>query len=149
MNAPDKQSSLAAVDPVTIEIVKGALRATQAEMETLLRAQGNLWERKQVSFLADGSISQITVNNIGDTTSRSAKGFEAEVILNPTPGWRIALNAAKQQAVLDNYMPGLTAFYANFLDAYVAKWVALETRWSAIRGPTANSHLALWHRGFG
>jgi N-methylhydantoinase B len=36
MNAPDKQSSLAAVDPVTIEIVKGALRATQAEMETLL-----------------------------------------------------------------------------------------------------------------
>ena len=124
-------------------------RQAYAEMETLLRAQGNLWERKQVSFLADGSISQITVNNIGDTTSRSAKGFEAEVILNPTPGWRIALNAAKQQAVLDNYMPGLTAFYANFLDAYVAKWVALETRWSAIRGPTANSHLALWHRGFG
>lgn len=36
MNAPEKQLLRAEVDPVTIEIVKGALRATQAEMETLL-----------------------------------------------------------------------------------------------------------------
>jgi N-methylhydantoinase B len=36
MSASEQTLSRPAIDPVTIEIVKGALRATQAEMETLL-----------------------------------------------------------------------------------------------------------------
>jgi N-methylhydantoinase B len=36
MTAPQKQLLRADIDPVTVEIVKGALRATQAEMETVL-----------------------------------------------------------------------------------------------------------------
>ncbi|MDA0350534.1 MAG: hypothetical protein O3C20_24415, partial [Verrucomicrobia bacterium] len=97
-----------------------------SELETILRTQGNLWDKKEISFLSDGSIQQITVNNIGDTTSVAAKGFEAELILNPTPNWRIALNAAKQKAILDNYMPALTNFYDNFYNPYVTKYGDLE-----------------------
>lgn len=96
-----------------------------SEMDTLLRAQGNLYQNKEISFNEDGTVSQVT-ENISDTSDVAAKGFEAEIILNPTPNWRIALNLAKQEAALDRFMPFLTDFFENFYNPYVAKWGQLE-----------------------
>jgi len=113
-------------------------RQAYSELEAILRAQGDLWDNKEIEFLPDGTIEQITVNNMGDTTSIAAKGFEAEIVLNPTDNWRIAINAAKQQTVLDNYMPALSDFYDNFYNPFVSKFGSLENgRPAQINNPDA------------
>jgi hypothetical protein len=45
---------------------------------------------------------------ITDTNDIESRGFEAEIILNPTRSWRVAVNAAKQETILNNIAPTLT-----------------------------------------
>lgn len=42
-----------------------------------------------------------------DTTDFTAKGWEAEIVFNPTPNWRILANIAKQETTQTNAQPGL------------------------------------------
>jgi hypothetical protein len=52
------------------------------------------------------------VPNLGDTQDVVGKGTELELIYNPTPGWRLALNVANQETIVDNYAPRLEALWA-------------------------------------
>jgi hypothetical protein len=45
---------------------------------------------------------------VTDTNDIESRGFEAEIILNPTRNWRVAVNAAKQETILNNIAPTLT-----------------------------------------
>jgi hypothetical protein len=57
----------------------------------------------------DGSSNTQAAGNVVDTQDIEARGFEAELVYNPTPNWRIAFNAAKQETILTNIMPRITA----------------------------------------
>jgi len=56
----------------------------------------------------DGSSKTQWAGNITDTQDIDAKGFEGEIIFNPTRNWRIAFNAARQETVLTNVAPRLS-----------------------------------------
>lgn len=57
----------------------------------------------------DGSSQTQFAGNVTDTQDVASRGFEAELIFNPTRNWRLAFNAAKQETVLTNIMPRVTA----------------------------------------
>ena len=70
-----------------------------------------LKEAYNYRLASDGSIDTQWAGQITDTNDIAAKGFEAEIIVNPTKSWRIAFNAAQQQTVLTNIAPRLTALF--------------------------------------
>ena len=59
-------------------------------------------------LLADGNVKTQWAGNITDTQDIDAKGFEGEIIFNPTRNWRIAFNAARQETILTNVAPRLS-----------------------------------------
>ena len=56
----------------------------------------------------DGASQTQAAGNVVDTQDIESRGFEAEIIYNPTRNWRIAFNAAKQETILTNIMPRIT-----------------------------------------
>lgn len=63
--------------------------------------------------LPDGGVATQWAGQITDTQDIVSKGFEAELIFNPTRNWRIAFNAAQQETTLSNVAPRLTALLNN------------------------------------
>ncbi len=61
----------------------------------------------------DGASQTQWAGAITDTQDIDSKGFEAELIYNPTRSWRIAFNAAQQETVLTNIAPRLTKLVDN------------------------------------
>lgn len=57
---------------------------------------------------ADGRSLTQWAGAITDNNDIESRGFEAEIILNPTRNWRIAFSAASQETVLTNIAPALT-----------------------------------------
>lgn len=61
--------------------------------------------------------TEVEFNNIiglQSTTDRVAEGFEIELVANPTPNWRIALNVGKQETVRSNSAPVITPIIEQF-----------------------------------
>lgn len=63
---------------------------------------------------ADGFSIIQSGGNVRDTQDIEGRGFEAEITLNPTPSWRIAFNAAKQETILTNIAPRFDALLESF-----------------------------------
>jgi outer membrane receptor protein involved in Fe transport len=68
-------------------------------------------------FQVSGSAPNLQVTHLSapptggsDTTDLTAKGFELELVYNPTPNWRILANVAKQQTVRSNILPFLKQY---------------------------------------
>ncbi|MDO8542030.1 MAG: TonB-dependent receptor plug domain-containing protein [Opitutaceae bacterium] len=82
-------------------------RAARASMESYLTDE--LKTAYNFKVLADGSNTILgDPRGVSDTNDIEAKGFEAELTFNPTPNWRIAFNAARQETILTDIAPGLT-----------------------------------------
>ncbi|GAB5561261.1 MAG: hypothetical protein SynsKO_29080 [Synoicihabitans sp.] len=75
-----------------------------------------------------GSVTQ-WAGAITDTQDIDAKGFEAEIIYNPTRSWRIAFNAAQQETVLTNIAPRLTDLLNDVWIPHLAQFGHLD--WNA------------------
>ncbi|HEY1109003.1 MAG TPA: hypothetical protein VGE76_10235, partial [Opitutaceae bacterium] len=86
---------------------------------------------------SDGSSLTQAAGPIADTTDIEARGFEAELVLNPTRQWRIALNAAKQETVNTNIAPGLTAFLNDIWLPHLAQYGDLD--WNAPAEPVSGN----------
>lgn len=71
--------------------------------------------------LEDGGVNTQWAGAITDTQTISSKGMEAEIILNPTKSWRIAINAAKQQTVLTDFAPRLEKIIEDFWAPHLAE----------------------------
>lgn len=56
---------------------------------------------------ANGYYARSDIPNLGDTQDTDGTGTEVELVFNPTPGWRMALNVANQKTVIANYAPRL------------------------------------------
>ena len=97
--------------------------------------------KESYNFLeaADGGNSTQFPGMITDLQDITAKGFEADITLNPTPNWRIAFNAAKQETALTNIAPRLTSLLNNVWLPHLAKFGDLD--WDRpvepVSGPTA------------
>ncbi len=75
---------------------------------------------------ADGTSLTQWAGTITDTNDITSRGFEAELILNPTRNWRLALNAAKQETVLTHIAPGLTERLEQVWLPHLAKYGDLD-----------------------
>jgi hypothetical protein len=74
----------------------------------------------------DGGSQTQWAGAITDTNDIKARGFEAEITLNPTRNWRISLNAAKQETILTNIAPALTSLLDKIWVPHLAKYGDLD-----------------------
>ncbi len=89
---------------------------------------------------ADGSSSTQNTGTITDTNDIESRGFEAEITFNPTRNWRIACNLAKQETILTNIAPALTAQLNNVWLPHLAKYGNLD--WNLPAEPVNGSTTA-------
>jgi hypothetical protein len=75
---------------------------------------------------ADGTSLTQWAGSITDTNDITSRGFEAELTVNPSRNWRIALNAAKQETVLTNIAPALTERLEKIWLPHLAKFGDLD-----------------------
>lgn len=89
-------------------------------------------------MLADGTSQVNNPGAITDTNDLEARGFEAELTLNPNSHWRISFNAAKQETILTNIAPRLTRVLEEVWRPHLAKYGDLD--WNepvgVVSGPT-------------
>ena len=74
----------------------------------------------------DGSSQTQFAGNVVDTQDIESRGFEAEIIYNPTRNWRIAFNAAKQETILTNIMPRITGLLETLWLPHLQKFGSLD-----------------------
>lgn len=100
-------------------LFESAARTDDPELARLNRATGNAFlngvlpgendRERPVKIFNDAgeeiSLERDAVAGASDTEDVSAKGMEVELIYNPLPNWRIALNVAKQETVRSNLLP--------------------------------------------
>jgi hypothetical protein len=130
------------VDPVTGLTPEGLTRdqAVAAEYPNLAKAKAartsiapHLTDELKTAYnyrmAVDGSSQTQFAGAITDTNDIESKGFEAEIIFNPTRNWRIAFNAASQETILTNIAPELTKLLENIWLPHLAKFGDLD--WNA------------------
>ncbi|MDO8539525.1 MAG: hypothetical protein Q7S40_03730 [Opitutaceae bacterium] len=74
----------------------------------------------------DGSVETQAAGTITDTSDIVSKGFEAELIFNPSRNWRIAFNAASQETILTNIAPRLTGVLDTVWLPHLAQYGDLD-----------------------
>ena len=62
---------------------------------------------------ASGDFARTELPNLGDTQDVVGRGTELELTWNPSPSWRLALNVANQETVIDNYAPRFAELWAK------------------------------------
>ncbi len=69
---------------------------------------------------ADGSFSATGAGaNTTDLHDNTTDGLEIEIIANPRPNWRISLNVAKYETVLNNVAPRFTDFVTDIAEPLI------------------------------
>lgn len=100
-------------------LFESAARTDDPELARLNRAAGNQFlkgvlpgedERERPVIIRNDAGEEISVERdavagSSDTEDVAAEGMEIELIYNPLPNWRIALNVARQQTVRSNVLP--------------------------------------------
>lgn len=105
---------------------EATLAFVNAKFNTLSNGQG------QWTFSIPGSRSS--------ASERTAKGFEVDAILNPTPNWRIALNVGQQETVATGAGADVAAYVAQRLP----KW---QTIYNLPRG-VGGTPFSQWYESF-
>jgi hypothetical protein len=130
-----------AVDPATGRTTEGLTpdqavaalypnftRARAARTAIAPHLTADLKEAYNYRMAPDGTSLTQFAGAITDTNDIESRGFEAEIVLNPTRNWRIAFNAAKQETVLTNIAPALTALLERTWLPHLATYGDLD--WS-------------------
>lgn len=81
----------------------------------------------------DGSVSTQWAGTITDTQDIQSKGFEWELVMNPTNNWRVSLNFADTETILTNFAPRLTELVEGFWEPHIAQFGGLD--WNDPMGP--------------
>ena len=105
----------------------GRLKAARANIEPHLTDE--LKTAYNYRMAPDGSSNTQAAGPVTDTNDIESKGFELELIYNPSRNWRIAFNAASQETVLTNIAPDLTALLQNTWLPHLATFGDLD--WNA------------------
>lgn len=91
-------------------------------------------------MLPDGTVQVNNPGVITDTNDLEARGFEAELTLNPSPRWRISFNAASQETILTNVAPRLTRVLDETWLPHLAKYGDLD--WNEPVGAVSGTTVA-------
>jgi hypothetical protein len=105
----------------------GRLKAARANIEPHLTDE--LKTAYNYRMAPDGSSNTQAAGPVTDTNDIESKGFELELIYNPSRNWRIAFNAASQETVLTNIAPDLTNLLQNTWLPHLATYGDLD--WNA------------------
>ena len=99
------QSSNLVSDP---ELARFTRAVGQALLDGVLPGEN---DRQRPEIIRDNDGNPIGVNNTNavagasDTEDVAAEGMEVELIYNPLPNWRLALNVARQETTRSNVLP--------------------------------------------
>ncbi|MEM9159216.1 MAG: TonB-dependent receptor plug domain-containing protein [Verrucomicrobiota bacterium] len=113
----------------------------------------NVWETAESRLVFDneGQLQEFAFSNpegLTDTQDVSSKGYEAEIIYNPTKNWRMMLNVAQQETETQNSLPSTTDLYfgsGGFGDVLLTGEAANRNRGGPLTDPNAsgtNTNLA-------
>ncbi len=91
----------------------------------------------------DGTSQTQFAGNITDTNDIESKGFEADIIFNPSRNLRLAFNAASQETINTNIAPALTALLEKTWLPHLVKYGDLDWNQPAevIAGNTVNQQI--------
>ena len=149
---PELGYAPAEIDPETMEVLEPArnleeltaefypfINESIAAFESIIPAlTPELKEAYNFREASDGSFDTQWAGQITDTNDIAAKGFEAEIILNPTNSWRIAFNAAQQETVLTNIAPRLTSLFEDIWFPHLELYGTLD--WNNPLEPVAGNN---------
>lgn len=95
-------------------------------------------ENPDGSFTSAGQ--NATLTDLADVTT---KGTEAEIVLNPTNAWRIAVNVARYETSLTNIAPRLSTFVNQAVLPYLREFGDMDFNrpLEAVEGNTAQAQL--------
>lgn len=82
---------------------------------------------------SDGTINTQAAGAVSDTQDIQAKGFEWELVMNPTAGWRVSLNFADTETILTNIGPRMTELFNEFWLPHLEQFGDLD--WNDPMGP--------------
>ncbi len=113
----------------------------------------NVWETSDARLVFDttGDLQEFAFSNpegLTDTQDITSKGYEAEIVYNPTRNWRMMLNVAQQKTETQNSLPSTTDLYfgsGGFGDVLLTGPAAQRNRGSALQDPNpagTNTNLA-------
>lgn len=91
-----------------------------ATLGTMPQTLYDVVKPRQVDLNGDGNWDQYESNpipNVQSTQDRFAKGFELELVANPTPAWRLMLNVSQQKTIQTN----TATLLAALMEQYIAK----------------------------
>ena len=120
------------------------LKAARADIEPFLTDA--LKEAYNYRLLEDGSVNTQWAGQITDTQDIQSKGMEAELIINPTRSWRIAINAAQQKTILTNFAPRLERIIEDLWAPHILQYGWLD--WSLPISPLAGESMAVNRNDF-
>ncbi len=113
-------------DAAVADLYPNLAKAKAARTAIAPHLTPELKEAYNYRMAADGSSLTQFAGTITDTNDITSRGFEAELIFNPTRQWRIAINAAKQETVLTNIAPALTALLDRVWLPHLTKFGDLD-----------------------
>jgi outer membrane receptor protein involved in Fe transport len=120
------------------------MKAARADIEPFLTDA--LKKAYNYRLLEDGSVQTQWAGQITDTQDIQSKGMEAEIIINPTNNWRIAINAAQQETILTNFAPRLERIIEDLWAPHILQFGWLD--WSLPIGPLAGESMAVNRNDF-
>ncbi len=113
-------------DQAVVALYPNFARAREARAAIAPFLTPALQEAYNYRLAADGGSLTQWAGAITDTNDIEARGFEAELTLNPTRNWRIAFNAAKQETILTHIAPALTSLLETVWLPHLAKFGGLD-----------------------
>ncbi|MEQ1731953.1 MAG: hypothetical protein ABL982_26570 [Vicinamibacterales bacterium] len=113
-------------DPANVALNPNFARARAARTAIAPHMTDELKVAYNYRMAADGTSLTQWAGTITDTNDITSRGFEAELILNPTRNWRVSFNAAKQETVLTNIAPALTALLEKTWLPHLAQFGTLD-----------------------
>ncbi|PAW64922.1 MAG: hypothetical protein B9S34_11770 [Opitutia bacterium Tous-C1TDCM] len=99
------------------------VEAIEDQLYTALQSAGRIAEWSTIG--PDGARSTAAYakpNNVAATASVRSRGFKAELVCNPTPGWRLALSFSQLRNTSSDVGGGLLDFLAARADFYRRYW---------------------------
>jgi catecholate siderophore receptor len=107
-------------NPASVVTASDLARLSQGVEDTLAQMRRAFNYSVVTNSVGVASYSFRNPEGLADTIDFEAKGYEMDIVYNPTPNWRMLLNVAKQDTVQSNVAPVATEWLALMRSNYDA-----------------------------
>jgi hypothetical protein len=126
-------------NPATVVTAADIARLSQGVEETLTKMRQAFNYSIVTNSLGIATASFRNPEGLADTVDFEAKGYEMDVVYNPTPNWRMLLNVARQDTVQSNVAPVATEWLALMRPNYDA---IAHLPYNGVNGQTVGDRFA-------